>query len=105
MPVTAEEAEKKVIDFVNAHAEDFTERERQYLLNNASWGITCDEPYRIFDILRQVYGELGIMQEGKDMHKAFMKLLEENFDIDRNIIEVGGGIVPSLGKQLATKQK
>ncbi len=105
MPTTADEAKKKVIDFVNAHAEDYTQRELDYIRTNAAWGFICKEPFRVYDILRQIYSELDLIPEEQDMHQAFIKILEENFDINRDIIEVAGGIVPSLGKKLASKQK
>ena len=102
--ITQEEAAKKVIDFVDKYASEYTEREIKYLRRNADEVITCDTPFFTFDIIRQIYGELGITPENKDMYKAFIKLFEENFDINTNIVEVAGGIVPTLGKQLAQKQ-
>lgn len=105
MPITKEEAKKRVIEFVQAHEKDYTERELKYLYNSADWALECESPSPIFDILRQIYVELGIMPDEKNMYKRFIEILKENFDIDRDIIEVAGGIVPSLGKQLASKQK
>lgn len=106
MPTTStEEAVKKVLDFVNAHADEYSERELDYLRTNAAWGIICEEPFRVYDILRQIYGEFDLIPEHQDMHQAFIKILEENFYINRDIIEVAGGIVPDLGKKLAARQK
>ena len=53
------------------------------------------------EILREVYDELGLIPEDLNVYLAFINLLKEKFDIkDKKIIEVGGGILPRLGKRL-----
>lgn len=100
--IPKEEYERRVQKFVEAHKENYTRREQDFIKNNAAWGI--DRPFAS-DILRQIYDELGILPEEKNMYEGFLKLLIENFDINRHIIEVGGGIVPSLSKKISLRQK
>lgn len=100
--MSKEEYERRVQKFVDAHKDSYTPREQAFIKNNAAWGV--DKPFAS-DILRQIYDELGILDEEKNMYEGFYKILTENFDINRHIIEVGGGIVPSLSKKIALRQK
>lgn len=100
--ITKEEYIRRALKFVEAHKDSYTQREQDYIRRNCEWGID-----RLFvsDLLRQVYDEAGITDIDKNMYEGFLKVLEENFDINTNIIEIGGGIIPSLAKKIALRQK
>lgn len=100
--ITKEEYARRVIEFIEAHKEDYTDREIDFIKRHASWGL--DKPY-VADILRQIYNEVGAMDDDINMYQGFINLLEKNFDINTDIIEFGGGIIPSLAKKLSLKQK
>ena len=38
-------------------------------------------------------------------YTKFVKMIEDNFSLNRNIVEIGGGWFPSLAKNIALKQK
>lgn len=100
--ITKEEYEHRVQNFLEAHKDKYIPREIEFIKRNASWGYST--PY-VSDIMRQIYDETGLLEDDKNMYEGFVKLLEENFDINRDIIEVGGGMIPSLAKRLALRQK
>lgn len=93
---------QKVVDYVTSHLEDYKEIETQYLIQN--YGMFEYNKF-VPDVLRQIYDEIGLLSDEDNLYLGFIKILEENFDIDSNIIEVGGGVIPSLAKHIHLKQK
>lgn len=92
----------KVNRFLEENKHGYNDRELEFIRSN--WVHFLDKKFQV-DILRQMYSELGFIDENEDIYHAFIKILEENFDIDTDIIEVGGGRIPSLAKRIALKQK
>lgn len=88
--------------FLKEHTKNYSEKEKEFILKNCAWG---RKKGLVPDILRQIYDELGIVEESKNVYNGFIDLLVENFDINRNIVEIGGGKIPSLAKKLALRQK
>lgn len=97
-----EEYIRRVNKFLEAHRTSYTPREAEFIIHNATWGYEKDY---VSDIMRQIYDEVGLLEEKQNMYEGFIKLLQQNFDINRDIIEVGGGVIPSLSKRLALRQK
>lgn len=58
------------------------------------------------DICKQILEEIGYYDDKKEesSYEAFINLLDNEFGIDNNIIEVGGGIVPTLGYKISLRQ-
>ena len=92
---------KVVKDYVKEHLEDYSNLEIRYLLSNADM---LEHTLNLPDTMRQIYDELGLIDDDKNAYKAFVDLLKDNFDIDRNIIEVGGGVIPSVAKRISAMQ-
>lgn len=93
---------RKVTEFIKIHSDSYSEEEKEFIMKNACWG---EKTNFVSDLLRQIYDEAGLLEEKDNIYLGFLKLLEENFDINQNILEVGGGRIPSLGKHIATRQK
>ena len=104
MPIntTEEKFVQKVIDFLNRHKDKYTKEEVEYIQNHASRGF-----YGFFntDIMRQIYAELDLIPKEKNIYLGFVDLLEKHFDINQNIVEIGGGHIPKLAEYLALKQE
>lgn len=100
--ITKEEYARRALKFIEEHKNYYTEREFEYIKNNFIWGM--DEPF-VSDVLRQIYDEVGIKDINKNMYEGFFQILNSNFDINTDIIEIGGGIIPSLGKKIALRQQ
>lgn len=92
----------QIFKFLNEHSKDYTEAEKQFILKNYAWG---KREELVTDILRQIYDELGLLENDRNIYEGFIDLLAKNFDINRNIVEIGGGKIPSLAKKLALRQK
>lgn len=92
----------QILNFLKDHEEDYTDEEKDFILKNYTWGRKKD---LVSDILRQIYDELNLLEDSQNIYTGFIDLLEEHFDINQNIIEIGGGKIPSLGKRLALRQK
>lgn len=87
--------------FLREHSKDYTLKEKELILNNCTWGKSS---VLVVDILRQIYDELDMLDPDKNIYEGFTNLLEEKFDINRNIVEIGGGKIPSLAKKIALRQ-
>lgn len=103
--ITAEECKRRVTEFLDAHKEYYTERERTYIKNNATLLLRGEKTNYGSSVLRQVYDALGLIPQEENIYHGFIDLIESNFDIDRNIVEVAGGIVPSLATKIALRQQ
>ena len=59
------------------------------------------------DLYRQVLEEIGYydLNESESGYNAFIEIIDKEFGIDKNIIEVGGGVVPTLAHKISLKQK
>lgn len=99
------EYRRRIEEFLEAHKDAYTEREYDFIKRSADWGLHARNGFYITDIVRQVYAEVGLLSEEQNIYNGFISLLEENFALDRNIVEVAGGIIPSLAKGIALKQK
>lgn len=93
---------QKVEEFLKTYGHLYDPRELEYIRRN--WQNSLNSKFNM-DIIRQVHSELGLISEEDNIYCGFMRILEENFGYDRNIIEVGGGRIPSLAKLIALKQK
>ena len=93
----------KVREFILANDGIFTECEKEYLLNYASRGHISGKI--IPDIVREVYDKLNILTDEENIYLGFMDLLNQEFNYrERNIIEVGGGILPRLATRISDNQ-
>lgn len=114
--ITDEECIQRVSEFLDAHLESYADREIAYIRRN--YLSLKRNPYGKYtaDILRQIYDELDLyptiesssansLNPPGNMYDGFVRLLEENFDIDRDIVEVAGGVIPTLAKKIALRQK
>ena len=92
----------KISDFVNKHKDVFSEEELNFLSKNYLWGLRSNY---VSCILTQLYDELNLIEEDKNVYLAFANLIDQIFGLEQNILEVGGGIFPRLATHIALKQK
>jgi hypothetical protein len=57
------------------------------------------------DVLNQVYAHLGMLTDEQNLYKGYLKLLKYNFNIDNNILEVGGGYLPVMAEYIDCEQQ
>lgn len=93
---------KLIVDYLNENKNAFSPLEKEVIFNHI--GI-FNTSMSIPSIVLQVYDELGILPDNKNIYKSFIKLLDNKFDIsNKNIVEIGGGHIPRLGKRIALMQ-
>ena len=100
--ISKEEYVRRILKFVEEHKDSYTPQELEYVYKNISNGLNYANHY---DVLRQLYDEAGMNDIKHNVYEGFVTLLEQNFDLNTNIIEIGGGCIPSLGKKIALRQK
>lgn len=103
--INEEEYKKRINKFLEDHKEAYTEQERKFIKRNAEWAFRSNNGFYTSSLLRQILAETNLLEDHKNMYKGFLKKLEDHFDINRDIVEVAGGIFPSLAKMIALKQK
>lgn len=106
MEMTQEERQflwESVSKFIDKHSSSFSEFEVQrirYIILKESFPRVY-----FYDVIREICDELGFIPDEDNMYLAFLKELEDNFDIkNSHIIEVGGGMIPCLGKRISLLQ-
>lgn len=52
-----------------------------------------------------IYDQLGLLPENNNRYDDFVNHLEKAFDIQCNILEVGGGNLPRIGERIAYRQQ
>lgn len=95
-----EQRQKLLKQFISEYKNYFTKEEISLILSSKP------ESSKVFlyDVVRQVFDELGFIDEEDNIYSGFINIIEKEFGLDKNIVEVGGGVVPSLAKKIALKQ-
>lgn len=60
--------------------------------------------FEVPDILMQVYSELGVYPSPAMYYRKHLKELKSHFNLDRNILEVGSGMIPAFANLIAEEQ-
>lgn len=98
-------SDKEIFDIVSRflieHPQDYSKEEQKLILNNCLWGRHSSV---VTDILRQIYDELNLLEEDKNVYNQFLHVLEQKFSINTDIVEIGGGRIPNLSKKIALRQ-
>ena len=93
----------QIMLFLNNNPGIFNDFERDCLINYVKSNRTHGK--FVPDMVREIYDELGLLREDQDIYTGFMDLLQSEFDIrERKILEVGGGVLPRLGKRISSIQ-
>lgn len=93
-----------VSKFLEKYPEIFSDLEKSFILDFAKFGDEgCDG--LLPDLVREVYDELGVLPDNKNLYKGFIEMAEQVFNLkDRNILEIGGGVLPRLGIRISSSQ-
>ena len=91
-----------ILDYLREHENVFNSSEKDLILVNLNNDGTI---YGIPSVCLQLYDELGLLPDDINLYKEFARMIDEQFNIkDKNIIEVGGGNIPCLGKRIELMQ-
>ena len=100
--VTKQTLKPMIEKYLCEHQEYYTDAEKKYIMDNFSSGIFTDFSDAL---LRQIYDELNLIDDEHNIYLGFTSLIERVHGLDKNILEVGGGKIPCLGKSIALRQK
>jgi len=97
---------RKIKEYVEKYGHLYDEFEKLYL---ERLNIEMARNYRreIPDITRQVLEELGYYNNNPEQssYEYFINLIDKEFGLEKNIVEVAGGVVPTLGHKISLKQQ
>lgn len=92
----------RLIDnYLETHGLGYDNDVLDYILENAVSSLGQDE---IPDVLMQIYNELGLYKPSRSPYMGYFNKLLSVHSIDRNILDVAGGHLPTFGNMLAHYQ-
>ena len=96
---------KRLREYINKNIELYNEYEQNFL---EGLDLNYLKRYKknMPDIFRQILEEIGYYEDciEESGYQAFIDLLDNEFGLEKNIIEVGGGVVPTLGHKISLRQ-
>ena len=98
---------RRIREYVNKNKKYYDEYEQYFLEGLTIEVLRKYYKYELPDIARQVLEEIGyykIVNE-ESGYDAFIDVIDKQFGLEKNIVEVGGGIIPTLAKRISLKQK
>lgn len=103
MNFTEKDESRLVIEYLNRYPDLFNDYERKNIINYSKKIIDGEF---IPTLVTEVYDELGIIKDEYNIYLAFINILERAFTIkNKHILEVGGGVIPSLAKKITLRQE
>lgn len=90
------EQDKKVLAFLKKYGKNYPETAYEYIKD---WYNTTNEEADV-DIIKQIYSYTRVVDDEYDIYKGFSTLIDQNFNINSNILEVAGGFVPALANRI-----
>ena len=93
------ELQSKYNALLNEYSSSMDKRALAYIRENF-WKLK--DSYEMPDILMQVYSELGILKD--NVYLKHLEKIKNIFDINCNVLEIGGGMLPAFSNILAREQ-
>lgn len=100
--ITKEQLKAKVEAFLHEHQDYYTAEEKEYIMVNFSSGLFTDFSDAL---MRQIYSELNLLDDEHNIYLGFISMIKNIHGLDKNILEVAGGKIPCLAKNIALRQK
>ena len=96
---------RKIHEYVSKNIDLYDPYEQSYLVDLTIEYIRKHKR-NMPDTFRQVLEEIGYYDDciEKSGYQAFINLIENEIGIDKNIVEVGGGVIPTLAHKISLKQ-
>ena len=92
----------QVHEFLAQHEEDLDPYE-VYVIKRCIADIDGNFMFYPF-VAREIFDKLGLMKDEENLYHRFAELVKELYDItDKRILEVGGGVYPTLAERISTK--
>ena len=99
--INEQEALKRFYKFMKKYGHLYQDHERDFINEHFLeflYSPSCA------DILMQLYGELGIEPKIGTFYNAHLSRIQELYGLDKNILEVGGGRLPTFANKVAAYQ-
>lgn len=97
------ERSRVVVNYLLENRDAFSDYDINLILNHLN---VEENEYGVPTVVLELFDELGILPDGLNSYKYFAELINEQFDIkNKHIVEIGGGVIPRLGKRLALMQE
>lgn len=89
-------------NYLRKYPDIFTDEEKRQLI---SWTRYLNSGLFLPDMVREVFDEIGLIADEENIYLGFIEMANEVFGLkDRNILEIGGGVLPRLAERIAVLQ-
>lgn len=99
MPLELEK--QKIKEFIDRYGKLYPKETLEFILNTIDDDI---ERVSYYDVVRQIYSVLGIIPNNRDLYVQFVDYIHRTYGLERNILEIGGGLYPALAYHINQKQ-
>ena len=99
--IKVEKAMDKLNKYMSKYGQLYTDSCREYIEEN--FILYLDEPTAP-DVLMQIYATVGCGVKKGSFYNAHLTRIQNMYGLDRNIAEVGGGLMPAFAQKVATIQ-
>ena len=90
-------------EFLEQHRDDIDPFEYKFIIKNLDRMSNQKFMYYPF-VVREIFDKLGLLKDDENLYYKFAEFIRELYDItDMNILEVGGGIYPTLAERICTQ--
>ena len=99
--MTNKELKGKLEAFLDEYSSEYPKGATDYIRTNF-W--KRRKPFEAPDILMQIYSELGVYKEKDNLYIKYLEMIKSIFSLDCNMLEIGGGFIPSFSNIIAKEQ-
>lgn len=92
----------KFKEFLSKYNNKYSDYALEYI---ATYFLYDIKNYRRIDIMNQIYAEIGVFPDNKNLYKGILNFIKEKHDINCNILEIGCGYFPIFAKYIDEEQK
>ena len=99
--IEAEIAMRKLNQYMKQYGHLYTEHCREYIKENFLLYLSAPTAP---DVLMQIYETVGCGVKKGSFYNAHLARIQEMYGLDKNILEVAGGMMPAFANKVAAKQ-
>ena len=99
--VEAQIAMRKLRRYMRKYGRHYTDTCREYINENFLEYLDCPTAP---DVLMQIYESVGCGVREGSFYNAHFHRIQNMYGLDRNILEIGGGMMPAFAQKVATAQ-
>lgn len=95
--ITEKELYERTTSLIKKHLDDISPDILSFIMLNWKNELAVD-------VLLEVYDEMNVLAEETNVYSGFLEVMKNHFDINQDIVEIGAGMFPCLGRRIVKEQ-